>query len=40
MLLKGIDDRNEIEGFQIIKQYKYLFITINNKMKINSHVYY
>ena len=38
MILKGKDDRNEIEGYPIIKQYKYLGITIDNKMKINSHI--
>ena len=38
MILKGINDRSEIEGYSIIKQYKYLGITIDNKMKINSHV--
>ena len=39
MILKGIDNRNEIEGYSIIKQYKYLGITIDNKMKINSRYY-
>ena len=37
MILKGTDNRNEIEGYSIIKQYKYLGITIDNKMKINSN---
>ena len=38
MILKGINDRSEIEGYSIIKQYKYLGITIDNKMKINNHI--
>ena len=38
MILKGTDDRSEIEGYPIIKQYKYLGITIDNKMKINNHI--
>ena len=38
MILKGRDDRSEIEGYPIIKQYKQLGITIDNKMKINSHI--
>ena len=29
---------NEIEEYPIMKQYKYLGITIDNKMKINYHV--
>jgi hypothetical protein len=35
MILKDSDDRNEIEGYSIIKQFKYLVI-IDNKMKINK----
>ena len=38
MILKSTDDRSEIEGYPIIKQYKNLGITIDNKMKINSHI--
>ena len=38
MILKDTKDRNEIEGYPIIKQYQYLGIIIDNKMKINSHV--
>ena len=38
MILKSTGDRNEIEGYPIIKQYKYLDITFDNKMKINSHI--
>ena len=33
MILKVTDDKNEIEGYTIIKQYKYL--GIDNNMKIN-----
>ena len=31
--VRKIFDRSEIEGYPIIKQYKYLGITIDNKMK-------
>ncbi len=36
MILKGNEDRIEIEGYPVIKEYKYLGITINVKMKINK----
>jgi len=32
------NDGNEIEDFPIIKEYKYLGIIINNKMRIKSHI--
>ena len=35
MILKGNEDRLEIEGHPVIKEYKYLGIIINDKMKIN-----
>ena len=38
MILKDTDDRNEIEGYPVINQYKYLDITIDNKMENNYHV--
>ena len=38
MILKGNKDRIEIEGYPVIKEYQYLGITINDKMKINKHV--
>ena len=34
MILKGIDNRNEIEGYPIIKQYKYLGIKQIIKWKL------
>ena len=37
MILKGNEDRIEIEGYPVFK-YKYLGITINDKMKNNKHV--
>ena len=38
IILKVNEDRKEIEGYLIIKEYKYLGITINVKMKINKNV--
>ena len=38
MIIKGKKDRNEKEGYPVIKKYKYLGITIDNKMKINKYV--
>ena len=38
MILKGNVDRIEIEGYRVIKEYNYLGIIINDKMKINKHV--
>ena len=38
MILKDNEDRIEIEGYPVIKEYKYLGIIINDKMKINKHV--
>ncbi len=38
MILKGNEDRLEIEGYPVIKKIKYLGITINFKMKINKYV--
>ena len=40
MILKDIDEKNEIEGYLIIKQYKYLGITIDNLMKFNLFFFY
>ena len=31
MILKGNEDRIEIEGYPVIKEYKYLGIIINDK---------
>ena len=39
IILKVNEDRKEIEGYLIIKEYKYLGITINVKMKINKNVW-
>ena len=36
MILKVNEDRKKIEWYPIIKEYKYLGITINVKMKINK----
>ena len=38
MILKGNEDRIEIEGYPVIKEYKYLGTIINDKMKINKHI--
>ncbi len=38
MTLKGNEDRIAIERYLVIKEYKYLKIIINDKMKINKHV--
>ena len=38
MILKGNEDRIEIERYPVIKEYKYLRNKINNKMKINKYV--
>ena len=38
MILKDNEDRIEIEGYPVIKEYKYLGIIINDKMKINKRV--
>ena len=38
MLIKGIENDEEIEGYPIIKEYKYLGITIDNKLKITKHI--
>ena len=37
-LKNDTNDGNEIEVFPIIKEYKYFGITIDNKMRINSHI--
>ncbi len=39
MTLKGNEDRIAIERYLVIKEYKYLKIIINDKMKINKHVW-
>ena len=38
MILKGNEDRIEIKGYPVIKEYKYLGTIINYKMKINKHI--
>ena len=38
MILKGNEDRIEIEGYRVIKEYNYLGITINDKMKKNKYI--
>ena len=38
MILKGNEDRIEIEGYRVIKEYNYLGITINDTIKINKYV--
>lgn len=35
---KGKDSKNEIDGYPIIHEYKYLGITITNKIQINKHI--
>ena len=39
MILKGNEDRIEIERYPVIKEYKYLGNKINNKKKKNKYVY-
>jgi len=38
MVIKGTETNSKIEGYPVIKEYKYLGITINNKLQINKHV--
>ena len=38
MLRKGIEEEIEIEGYPIITEYKYLGITIDNKLRITKHI--
>ena len=38
VIIKGNEYRLEIEEYPVIKKYKYLGITIDNKMKINKYV--
>ena len=38
MLIKGIEEETEIEGYPVIKEYKYLGINIDNKLKITKHI--
>jgi len=38
MIVKGNEERNEIEGYSNINEYIYLGITITDKMQINKHI--
>jgi len=38
MVIKGKDSKNEINGYPIITEYKYLGIIITNKIQINKHI--
>ena len=38
MLIKGIEEDVEIEGYPVISEYKYLGIMIDNKLKITKHI--
>ena len=38
MLIKGIEVETKIEGYQILTEYKYLGIKIDNKLKITKHI--
>ena len=38
MLIKGKEEDVEIEGYPVITEYKYLGITIDNKLKIAKHI--
>ena len=37
MLIKGIEDDVEIEGYPVITEYKYLDIMKDNKLRIIKH---
>ena len=38
MLIKGIEEESEIEGYPVISEYKYLGINIDNKLKITKYI--
>ena len=38
MLIKGIENDEYIRDYPVIKEYKYLGILINNKLKIVKHI--
>jgi len=38
MIVKGNEERNEIDGYSNINEYIYLGITITDKMQINKHI--
>ena len=38
MLIKGIEEGVEIEGYPVITEYKYLGIMIDNKLRITKHM--
>ena len=38
MLIKGIEEDAESEGYPVITEYKYLGIMIDNKLKITKHI--
>ena len=38
MLIKGIEEETEMEGYPVITEYKYLGINIDNKLKITKHI--
>ena len=38
MVIKGIEEEIEIEGYPVITEYKYLGIIIDNKLRITKHI--
>jgi hypothetical protein len=38
MVIKGIEEEIEIEGYPVITEYKYLGIMIDNKLRITKHI--
>ena len=38
VLTNGVKEKDNIEGYPIIKEYKYLGILINDKMNIQNHI--
>ena len=38
MLIKGIEEDVEIEGYLVITEYKYLGIMIDNNLRITKHI--
>ena len=38
MIIRGIEEEIEIEGYPVIIEYKYLGINIDDKLKITKHI--